>query len=268
MSGLDAGVPDRVALNITGEQYNFDPDSRWRTDDAPGHGASHANLEGSIIAGNSFDFPFVHGIALRSAGMSFVSASKAAVMDGRVPLKPYALVDLILGEERETSWPRVSMDTVRGRQFKAFPAALQKALRAYTESGGSLLVSGAYAGTDLRDSTDVAFARDVLHYRLSTDHASRTGRVIPTREGGFPDTLTVRFATTPTETLYGVEAPDGLAPTEGGTTALRYSDSMTGAGVAWKGNSSVFVLGFPFETIGNEREARALMHEILGFFRR
>ena len=268
MSRLDAGVPDRVALDVTGEQYDFTPASRWLTDDAPGHGASHANLEGSIIPGNSFDFPYVHGVALRSAGMSFVSASKAAVMDGIAPLQPYSMVDLILGEERETGWPRASMDSVRGRQFKAFPRALQIALRSYAKSGGNLFVSGAYVGSDLSDSIDMAFAKEVLHYRLSTGFASQTGCVLPTRGGSFPDTLAISFATEPTESLYGVEAPDGLTPTDGGVTALRYGDSMTGAGLAWKGSSRVFVLGFPFETVTEGGQRAALMHEILGFFRR
>jgi hypothetical protein len=268
MSRLDAGVPDRTALDVVGEQYDFNPASRWLTDDAPGHGASHANLEGSIVPGNSFDFPFIHGTALRAAGMSFVSASKAAVMDGRVALKPYAMVDLILGEERETGWPRASMDSVRGRQFKAFPRALQEALGSYVKSGGDLFVSGAYVGSDLRDSVDVSFAREVLHCRLSTGFASETGCVVPTREGGLPDTTVISFATEPTGSVYGVEAPDALAPVNGGVTVLRYSDSMTGAGLAWKGSARVFVLGFPFETVTEDARRAALMHEILGFFRR
>jgi hypothetical protein len=160
------------------------------------------------------------------------------------------------------------MDSARGRQFKAFPRALQSALGSYAKSGGNLFVSGAYVGTDLRDSIDIAFAKEVLHYRLSTGFASRTGRVLPTRDGSFTDTLAISFATEPTESLYGVEAPDGLTPTDGGVAALRYSDSMTGAGLAWKGSSRVFVLGFPFETVTEEAQRAILMHEILGFFRR
>jgi len=131
-----------------------------------------------------------------------------------------------------------------------------------------MFVSGAYIGTDLRDSIDIAFAREVLRYRPSTGFASRTGRVVPTRDGGFPDTTCISFATEPTESLYGVEAPDGISPTDGGVTALRYSDSMTGAGLAWKGASRVFVMGFPFETVREEGQRASLMREILGFFRR
>jgi len=43
---------------------------------------------------------------------------------------------------------------------------------------------------------------------------------------------------------------------------------MTGAGLAWKGSSRVLVLGFPSETVIGENQRTALMHEILGFFRR
>jgi hypothetical protein len=84
----------------------------------------------------------------------------------------------------------------------------------------------------------------------------------------FSDSLALTFATEPTETGYGVEAPDGIAPAGGGVPALRYGDSMTGAGLAWKGSSGVVVLGFPFETVIGETRRTALMHEILGFFRR
>jgi hypothetical protein len=200
--------------------------------------------------------------------MSFVSTSKAAVMDGRVDLRPYAMVDLILGEERETGWPRASMDSSRGRRFKSFPRPLQDALRAYAESGGNIFASGAYIGTDLRDSVDFKFARDVLHLRLSTGHASRSGRVVGTRSGVLPDSMELYFAADPTETIYGVEGPDGISPADTGASGLRYDDSMTGAALAWKGSYRVFVMGFPFETLISEEGREALMHEILGFFRR
>jgi hypothetical protein len=268
MSRLDAGVPDRRALNITGEQYDFDPASRWLTDDAPGHGASHADLEGSIVAGNSFDFPIVHGRALRAAGVSFASASKAAVMDGTIALAPYAMVDLILGEERETGWPRAAMDSIRGRQFKALPKPLQAVLRDYQRSGGDLLVSGAYVGTDLRDSADIAFAKEVLHFRPSNGFASTTCRVVPVRSGIVADSLVFTFSGSPSDSMYAVEAPDGIAPANGGVLALRYGDSATGAAVAWRGTTGVFVLGFPLESVIGETARAALMHEILGFFRR
>ncbi|MDP2366204.1 MAG: xanthan lyase, partial [Ignavibacteria bacterium] len=57
---VDEGVPDKYELGFTGTQFNYDPNSKWLTDDNPGHGASHSDYESTIIAGNTFDFTYVH----------------------------------------------------------------------------------------------------------------------------------------------------------------------------------------------------------------
>ncbi len=71
---VDEGVPDKYELGFTGTQFNFDPNSKWLTDDNPGHGASHSDFESKIISGNTFDFSFVHGKAIKENGFSFCSA--------------------------------------------------------------------------------------------------------------------------------------------------------------------------------------------------
>ncbi len=76
---IDEGVPYKYDLGYSGSQYNFDPDSKWETDDKPGHGASSSDYETKIIAGNTFNFPYVHGKALMQNGLSFCSVSKASI---------------------------------------------------------------------------------------------------------------------------------------------------------------------------------------------
>ncbi|MGB2960624.1 MAG: fibronectin type III domain-containing protein [Bacteroidota bacterium] len=268
---LDAGVPDRYTLNFTGDQHDFNPASRFRLNDAPGHGASFADHEGTIIAGNTFDFPAVHGRALRLAGHSFSSCSKAAVMDTMVRLSNYGCVDLLLGEEKETRWQRPVMDSLRGKQFRAFPAPLQAQIRSYCEAGGNMLISGAYVGTDpfarlTTDTTDAEFVSQVLKYTWVTDHAARTGKVISAPRGGLTDTLSLRFNTELSPGLYQVESPDAINPMEGAVTLLLYEENLFSAATAFKGGYSVVVLGFPFECIQGEGDKALLMKEILGFF--
>ena len=54
------------------------------------------------IAGNTFDYPFIHGKAIQAAGKySFVSCSDEAVENGIVTLEDYPIVDYILGLEKE-----------------------------------------------------------------------------------------------------------------------------------------------------------------------
>ena len=54
------------------------------------------------IAGNTFDYPFIHGKAIQAAGKySFVSCSDEAVENGLVTLEDYPVVDYILGLEKK-----------------------------------------------------------------------------------------------------------------------------------------------------------------------
>ena len=113
----DEGVPDKYEIGFTGTQFNFDPNSKWLTDDNPGHGASHSDYESKIIAGNTFDFSFVHGKAIKENGFSFCSVSDESVMSGEVDLAKYKMVDFIFGEEKKTSAPKYK-DKI---DFEVFP---------------------------------------------------------------------------------------------------------------------------------------------------
>ena len=61
-----------------------------------------ATLRNLVIAGNTFDYPAVHGAAILKAGYSFVSCSDEAVESGQVVLNDFTHTDLILGKECQT----------------------------------------------------------------------------------------------------------------------------------------------------------------------
>ncbi len=268
----DEGVPDRYDLNFTGAQFEFHRDSQWADDDAPGHGASHADFETRILPGNTFDFSFLHGRALRAAGFSFVSCSDEAVRDGHLALAQYPLVDLILGEEKTTPWPKPRPE----RAFAAFPPALQNALQGYLSGGGNLFLSGAYIGTDLcaarpADHPDVQFARKVLKYRWRSDHAARTGKIrivdagIFAHPGGAPlEGFQYNSAYHPA--IYAAESPDALEPADSlARTILRYAENNMSAAIAYAGDYRLVAFGFPFETILPEKMRFAVMKNVLDF---
>ncbi len=71
----DRGVADHSEILAVGDQYDFDRWSAWLDDDNPGWGASYSDKEGTIIPGNTFDYPYLHGKAIMEAGRSFVSVS-------------------------------------------------------------------------------------------------------------------------------------------------------------------------------------------------
>ena len=266
---LDEGVPDRLDLGYTGQQYDFTPNSKWKDDDAPGHGASHADLETSVIAGNNFDYPRVHGNSLRAAGYAFCSASDEAVMDGMVNLHQFYAVDIILGEEKSTNWPKPGPRSM----YEVWPESMRQAVTDYCLAGGNLFVTGAYIGTDIFARSEVdSSARDFINRILKmswrTNHASRGGGVWCV-DSTFMEFGTVfEFNTQPDRFLYAAESPDGIEPIDSTcTTILRYRENNVSAGIAYR--DSVYALvafGFPFETIKDTAMRNHLMQQVMIFF--
>jgi hypothetical protein len=266
---LDAGVPDKFGLNFTGAQYDFNPNSPYVSNDAPGHGASHADYETKIIAGNTFDFPYIHGLSIKHAGYSFVSASDEAIMDDKVDLKIYKMVDLILGEEKKTRWQKPYADSVNGIQFEAFPEKLQEQLMDFLVKGKSLFISGAYVGSDLfsnGDNRSIDFAKNTLNFNLVTDHAAKTGEVIPTRLSFLNNISQFQYSRELNDSIYVVEAPDAITPQNGAETILRYSENQFSAAVGYKNNYGVVVFGFPFETITKLEARNEIMKATIKYF--
>ncbi len=263
---IDQGVPDGYDLNYTGAQFDFTPASPWTTNDLPGWGASHADFETTIIPGNTHDFVYLHGQAIKNAGYAFVSASDEAVWDNCVDITKYKIADLILGEEKETA-------TFLGQMkpdFKTFPAVFQKEIERFTAAGGNLLVSGSYIGTDLfacKDSSDIKFAQNVLKYKWVTHHAAAGGGIFTTSDPIFGEQFQTGYNSGFDRKIYTVEAPDAIAPADSlGKTILRYAENSFSAGVAYSGNYKVVALGFPFETILTATDRDRMMAAILKFF--
>ena len=270
LASLDRGVPDRYDIGTTGDQFDFDKSSPYRSNDGPGHGASFADNEGKVVAGNTFDFAYVHGKAIKACGLSFCSASSLTVEDSTVLLNGYKFVDLILGKEKETPWPKPWNDSIHHAEFRAFPPALQHALRRYTEAGGNLFASGSYIGADLfshpkDDSSSIRFAWSVLHFDWSVGHATRLGQVYSTNASLFSSDKPFTFCTELNRTVYSVESPDAIIPVEGAQQLLRYSGDQFGAATGYRKSYGVVAMGFPFETILDADTRTALMRGILHF---
>ena len=262
----DEGVPDKLDLNYIGRQYDFLASSPWIDDDAPGHGSSYGDYETTILPGNTFDFPFLHGKAIRAAGYSFVSCSDEAVMDQSIQLADYEIVDIILGEEKEIPGPKASSR----REFRAFPKAFQREITAFTQKGGALFISGAYVGMDLfdnnNDSLDVQFAEEILKFSFRTDHAVKTGGVASVDSAFFISSPSFEFNTDFNSTSYKVESPDAIEPMGiDAKTILRYSENNTSAAIAAKGGSNIIIFGFPFESIMAQKSRDKIMESVLAY---
>lgn len=265
---LDAGVPDVYDLSHVGTQFNFTPHSKWTDDDSPGYGSSYADMETHIIPGNTFNFPYVHGQAIKNLGRSFVSVSDEAIENGDINIADYKFVDLILGEEKKTRWPKKEDEF----EFQTFPDSLQKRISTFCQAGGNLFFSGAYVGTDIFqtvpvDSMDIKFALGTLKYFLRTNHAVKNGEVFVT-DSTFKSIITeFNFNTSYNPNIYTVEAPDAIEPADSlAYTIFRYKENNMSAAVAYDGPYKVVVFGFPFETILNEESRNRTMRAVFDFF--
>lgn len=269
----DTGVTLGNDYGYTGAQYEFDKCAEWVDNDFPGFGASHADMEARPVAGNTFDYPYIHGKAIMNAGGSFVSSSLEAFTQH--PHGSWSTVDLIMGKQRETSTGSASF----GTRHKAFPHKLQEALQRCAENGKSLLVSGAYFANDLYDNPfsddatrgrDESFARNILGVEWLASKAAITGKAYETGViEPFKD-LNFNFTVPPaTADLYIVGDPDALNPAskENGKVIMRYKENNLPAAVAGDfKDRRIVAIGFPFEVIADEKSRHSLMKQILNYF--
>ena len=268
---LDHGVPYLKDISYIGKMKEFRRAIPWMDDDASGYGDSYADYETKVIAGNTFDYPAIHGAAILKAGYAFVSCSDEAVENGRVSLNDYQTVDLILGKECQTKMGRGGITPL---QYKTFSQPMQEAITAYCNQGGNIIVSGAFVGTDLWDNrlatpeeADKKFATDVLKYKWRVGQAALKGKV-KSVASPFPMlTGNYTYHNELNEDSYVVEAPDAIEPaSKDAYTVMRYSENNLSAGVAYQGDYKTYIMGFPFETIRTEAERETLMKAILTFF--
>lgn len=265
---IDHGVPDKVQYNYIGSQYEFRRKIPWMDDDASGFGASNADYETTVIAGNTFDYPSVHGKSIVKAGYSFVSASSKSVMEGQVDMKAYRLVDLILGKQKQTKMGRGAFPA----EFKTFPTELQNKISEYCKQGGNIFVSGAFVATDLWDTEnpkkeDQEFANNILRYKWRVGQAAVKGKVKTVLSPFAMLKGDYNFHTELNSKCYAVEAPDALEPVgDNSFTVFRYSENNLSTGiVSQDDNYKTCVIGFPFEVIKTEKERDTLMQQLLDF---
>ena len=235
------------AIRTIGGEKEFD------INDDPGitYGTTAGWAGLSFIAGNEFNYVTTHAKAIASAQeYNIVSASDKVIEDGKVKLKNYPLVDLVLGLERNDGHSLV--------YYKTFTKSMRKTLTDYTRRGGALLVSGAYIGTDIMGTEEERFVSEILkctyggQYRAENNQVNGLGTVIP-------------YYNMLNEEHYAATSADILRPAAPAFTVMQYADGQDAA-VAYKGRDyRSFTMGFPFECIMDEQKQGSIMRGILNF---
>jgi hypothetical protein len=261
----DRGVADGSEIIATGNQYDFNRKSPWLDDDSPGWGASYNDMAGTLVPGNTFDFPYIHGKSIMAAGRSFYSISDEYFCSEKFSPAGWKTADLIFGEEKSTQF----FNDTSVIDFKIYTPEFMKRIREMTETGTGIFMSGSYVGSDQivpGDSAAIKFAARVLHFLPRTSHSVKTGGVYTTDYTKQSFSGTMDFNAGTSDLIYAAEAPDAIEPAgKGASCSFRYSENNASAGISYKGNYRTVVLGFPFETINGEKERDLLMKQILIF---
>ena len=247
---VDPGITYGRTAGWVGRQRTFSTEKAGG-ETSDNLGWSSDELAGTFIAGNDFNYVTAHAKAIASAQeYSIVSASSKAIDNGKLKLKGYALVDLVLGLERNDGY---SLSF-----YKTFPINRRKALQDYTRRGGALLVSGAYVGTDIMGAEEELFVSQTLKCKYGGQYRGKENVIegLGTR---------IEYYNTLNEEHYAATSADILSPQPSSYAVMRYADGHDAA-VAYKGKDYCsFTMGFPFECIKNRQQQGSIMRGILNY---
>lgn len=251
----DFGVPYIRDASFAGYQTEF------RRNAGEGFGRSNGVGIGTVVAGNTFDFPAVHGDAIADLGYGFVSCSSGAVISGAVNLDNYKYVDLILGKQKRTVVGRGTS----GIRYEAVPAALRKKISGFVKDGGHLLVSGSFAISDLFDARagqdSQEFAEEIFGVKIDGEASrTRSGKIEYSSVSG---RSTMQYSNTVNSDRYIVEKPDALLPaTDSGRVIATFTDSGSAAGVQTRvGKGNVIYYSIPLETMKEESDRKKIISD-------
>ncbi len=268
----DPGVSYGLTAGWSGKQKVFDI-TKMGNETSSGLGYCGNEMVGEFVAGNDFNYTEEHARAIASGNKySIASCSSEAIVSGKIDMGKYQAVDLINGLERHDGYTH--------QNFKTFPAALQKRIKYYALSGGRLLVSGSYNGSDMQTNEEKSFMSDIFKV-----YYEPTGTKFVVKDVNPEDsTVTERDSIVATSSMvsglgkefsyfhdlnarhYAATHPEILKPV--GTTAFCAMRYLTGtsAAVAYRSTSyRTFTMGFPLECISDEKTRNSIMLGILKF---
>ncbi|MCM1311384.1 MAG: xanthan lyase [Bacteroides sp.] len=231
----DPGVQYGPFAGFCGRQLSFNKENIG-SETRSGLGYSGSELEGKIIMGNTFDYVFVHGKAIRREGRhSFASASEGAVLNGDVRLDNYKMVDMIYGVQKD------------------FDSRTSQMLEDYCLKGGRVLVSG---GNLLKRGGMVCPSLRVRY------GGSLTNKLI---DGVSGCGLSFSIFREMNPLSYSVPSPEVLEAGDNAFAMLLYGNGQT-AGTAYDGaDYKAVTLGFPLECITDGTVRDSLMGAIISF---
>lgn len=241
----DPGVIDVKSPGFCGHQLSFDK-SQYGRETSKGFGFSGSDLEGMILAGNTHDYSSAHARDIHAKRPEYTISSSTPLQLPYLDLRPYAVADLILGAQKDDGYSLT--------RRRAITPEMRSAISQLTLQGTSILVSGAYAGSDLGTPEDAAFVADKLKYRFLTSAPADSLCSV----SGLGSTAAVWSR--PNEAHYWIPATDVIEGLGGAFSTMKYLSTGYSAAIAYPGTDyRVMAFGFPLECITDTNERRNIL---------
>lgn len=269
-SRFDHGMPYKYDLSFIGYQFNFDPNSVFVDNDNTGFGASFGDHEENVIAGNTFDYPAVHGSSILKTGYSISSASSKAFLENDFSTGNFDLIDIIFGEQKYTERKFGLGNVFKGDKFVAWSPVLIKKLDNYLTSGKKLIISGSYIGSDLQNPQYIAdslhhFAIEKLGFKLNNEFGSRSGKLFPVKNFKIFYDSNAGYNNTLSDKQYMVLNPNSLKTTGKSEVLFRFADVTSPSIIGLKSNYSVVSSSVPLESITDEKTRDELFKALIKY---
>ncbi len=266
----DHGVPYLKDASYLGKMYEYRRLVPWTDDDAPGFGGCFSDQAGNIIAGNTFDYAYDHGLAFMNNGYAFISSTRSAVENGKTDMSKFYICDLIMGKQAQSNDGALTKLV----KYHVYTPAMKEAITKFCNQGRNLILSGAYVATDLVDAYEVdpkegpKFAADVLKIKWMTHSASIDGKVSAVKNN-FGFTGNFEYYSQLNSKKYVCEAPDAFNPAgKDSYTVFRYPQTSISAAVAYPGTDyKTIVFGFPIEVLKTQDQIDNLIGQTISFFK-
>ena len=241
----DPGVIDVKSPGFCGRQLSFDK-SQYGKETDTGFGVSGDELEGMILVGNTHNYSVLAAQDILAKHPDCNISSTTPMQLASLDLRQYRIADFILGAQKDDGYSLT--------RRKAFTPEMRTAISQLTLQGTSILVSGAFVGSDVHAAGDDGFVADKLKYRFVAS--------VPTDSicnvEGLNSAATIYSR--PNEQNYWVRSTDVIEAVGGAFSTMKYSNKGYSAAVAYPGPGyRTMTYGFPLECIKNDETRRNIL---------
>lgn len=253
----DPGVWEGLNPGIYGKQSGFNR-ANIGSESNSGLGYTNSCYVGKFLMGNEHRNILDHTSAMANCRrVSVCSSSSDAVEAELVDLRKYNMIDLILGNQKESNR---NDSTSVFKHYKTFSKEMQIILEAYTSKGGSVMVSGSYIASDMTDSLDSVFMAHIFGLTYSGTQREAYRETVR----GMGTTFDIYRVLN--EQHYVANRPDILSPIAPAFSVMQYDAGNLDACIAYKTNKyKTMAFGFPFECIKDKSVQASLMTGILDY---